>query len=91
MWALKPTSWLLLHGEGELKFIIVFRIMAAFATCAIFIKLYDWLRLFENTAFYVLLVKLTMKDILPFMILLFVSLLIFGIPMSMLSLNRDES
>ena len=66
------------------------RIMAAFATCAIFIKLYDWLRLFEMTAFYVLLVKMTMKEILPFMILLFVSLLIFGIPMSMLSLNREE-
>ena len=43
MWALKPTSWLLLAGEGELKFIIVlsdvaiFRIMAAFD--AVFLQL----------------------------------------------------
>ena len=82
-----------IHTLAEMHEIPVetLRIMAAFATCAIFIKLYDWLRLFESTAFYVLLVKLTMKDILPFMILLFVSLLIFDIPMSMLSLNRDEN
>ena len=66
------------------------RIIAAIATCSLFIKLYDWLRLFQNTSFYVLLVKLTMKDVLAFMILLIVSLLIFGIPVSLLSLNRAD-
>ena len=64
--------------------------MAALASSALFIKLYDWLRLFKSTSFYVLLVKLTIKDILPFMTLFAVSLLIFGMPMSFLSLNRTE-
>ena len=66
------------------------RIIAALASCSLFIKLYDWLRLFKDTSFYVLLVKLTIKDITAFIILFVVSLLIFGIPMSMLSLNRVE-
>ena len=29
------------------------RVMAAFASCLLFVKLYDWLRLFSSTAFYV--------------------------------------
>ena len=66
------------------------RILAAVASCLLFIKLYDWLRLFKATSFYVLLVRMTIRDILPFMTLFFVSLLIFGMPMNMLSHNRDE-
>ena len=77
---------------SELSLISVqnLRVMAALASCALFIKLYDWLRLFKSTSFYVLLVKLTVKDILPFMTLFAVSLLIFGMPMNMLSHNRDD-
>lgn len=66
------------------------RIIAAVATCTLFTKLYDWLRLFQDTSFYVLLVKLTVRDILPFMILVVITLLIFCIPMSMLNLNRPD-
>jgi len=32
------------------------RAMAAIASCTLMIKVFDWLRLFENTAFYILLV-----------------------------------
>ena len=32
------------------------RVIAAFATCFTMLKFFDWLRLFEDTAFYVLLV-----------------------------------
>ena len=32
------------------------RVLAAFASCFILVKMFDWLRLFEETAFYVLLV-----------------------------------
>ena len=80
------------HTMSELSLISVqnLRVMAALASCALFIKLYDWLRLFKSTSFYVLLVKLTVKDILPFMTLFAVSLLIFGMPMNMLSHNRDD-
>ena len=66
------------------------RIIAAFASCCTLIKLYDWLRLFKDTSFYVLLVKLTLTDVTAFFILFAVSLLIFGVPMSMLSLNRQD-
>ena len=66
------------------------RIIASVASCCLFMKLYDWLRLFKDTSFYVLLVKLTLTDVTAFFILFAVSLLIFGVPMSMLSLNRQD-
>lgn len=53
------------------------------------VKLFDWLRLFEDTAFYILLVSETMSDIKAFMILLVIAMLMFGLPMMMLSLNTD--
>ena len=66
------------------------RAMAAVASCTLMIKVFDWLRLFENTAFYILLVQETMKDIKAFLILLLTTLMMFGIPMVMLDLNRTE-
>ena len=65
------------------------RIIAAFASCFIFVKIFDWLRLFEGTAFYVHLVGETFSDILAFLILLLITLMTFGVPMYMLNLNRD--
>lgn len=53
------------------------------------VKLFDWLRLFEDTAFYILLVSETMADIKAFMILLVIAMLMFGLPTMMLSLNTD--
>ena len=66
------------------------RAMAAIASCTLMIKVFDWLRLFEGTAFYILLVQETMKDIKAFLILLMTTLMMFGIPMVMLDLNRTE-
>mmetsp|Transcript_10185 Transcript_10185/g.13817 ORF Transcript_10185/g.13817 Transcript_10185/m.13817 type:complete len:252 (-) Transcript_10185:385-1140(-) len=66
------------------------RIVAAFASGLLFFKVYDWLRLFEGTAFFVQLILATAHDIRWFLLLLLVALLIFGLPMSMLSLNRDK-
>ena len=54
------------------------------------IKVFDWLRLFEGTAFYILLVQETLKDVQSFMILLIAALMMFGMPMVMLNLNRAE-
>lgn len=39
------------------------RIVAAITSCSLMIKLYDWLRLFDGTSFYILLIAETMKDI----------------------------
>ena len=66
------------------------RLIAAIASCALLIKVFDWLRLFEKTAFYILLVGETFVDITAFMIILAVALLMFGVPMIMLNLNRSK-
>ena len=64
--------------------------MASIASLALLTKVHDWLRLFEKTAFFVLLVKRTIYDIRWFMLLFVVAMLIYGVPLSMLSMNRDS-
>ena len=64
------------------------RIMAAIACCCVLAKIFDWLRLFEQTAFYILLMTETLKDVSSFLILLLTALMMFGVPMIMLNLNR---
>ncbi len=39
------------------------RAFASLASCLLIVKLYDWLRLFENTAPYILLTETTIADI----------------------------
>ena len=65
----------------------ILRQVSAFASLCILLKTFDWLRLFEGTAFYVQLVQATLIDIAAFMILLICSLLIFAMPMGFLTLN----
>ena len=36
------------------------RLMAALASCVLIIKVYDWLKLFEGTAFYIHLIEYTL-------------------------------
>ena len=50
----------------------------------------DWMRIFSPTSFYIYLIQETIKRIAAFMLLMVVSLLIFGIPMIMLNLNRTD-
>ena len=66
------------------------RPMASIASCTLIIKLFDWLRLFEKTAFYILLLSQTISDVSYFLILLLTALMMFGVPMVMLNLNRAE-
>lgn len=66
------------------------RAFASFASCLLIVKLYDWLRLFENTASYVLLTEVTIQDIQVFMILIVFSLMMFGVPLVVLDLSRTE-
>ena len=67
------------------------RVMASIATCFLIFKLFDWLRLFEGTSFYILLVENTLSDIVWFLAVFLLSLVTFGLPMHMLDLNRSES
>lgn len=66
------------------------RIMAAIASFCVIANMFDWLRIFDATGFYIILLTETMKDIRAFIILVFVSLLLFGVPLTMLNLNRTE-
>lgn len=68
----------------------VLRVMAAFGSCFTLLKLFDWLRLFEETAFYVLLVQETIKDIKYFILLLITTLMMFGVPLLMLDANSAD-
>ena len=66
------------------------RTLAAIASCFIFIKMFDWLRLFEKTAFYQQLVMELLYEIRHFGILILLSILMFGLPLMMLNLNRQD-
>ena len=66
------------------------RVLAAFASCLTLLKLFDWLRLFEQTAFYVLLVGVTLRDVRYFILLLLTTLMMFGIPLVMLDASSYE-
>ena len=53
-------------------------------------KLFDWLKLFEKTGFYVKLVGETLNDIKYFILLLLTTLIMFGVPVVMLDASSDE-
>ena len=53
-------------------------------------KLFDWLRLFSNTAHYITLISETLKDSWSFLIILIANLMLFGVPMSIIDLNRES-
>ena len=76
--------------ELDLIPIKTLRILAAVASCLIVTKLLDWLRLFTNTSFYVQLVEETIYGIKDFLILFILAFLMFGLPISLMNLSRDE-
>ena len=57
--------------------------MSAIASFALLAKLYDWLRLFETTSFYIELIRATLFDIAAFMILFATAIFLTGIPAMM--------
>ena len=65
------------------------RILAVFALFLLWVKLFEWLRLFESTAFYVSLLDETLNDIVVFVILFVIGLAMFGSSMFMLQNNAD--
>ena len=60
------------------------RIVAAVSVFLLWMKMFDWLKLFEPTSFYIKLVTATFRDIASFMLLFFTSLAMFGTAMYML-------
>ena len=67
------------------------RITSAMLCFILWLKIFDWLRMFDATSFYVKLISQTLVDIVPFACFIFpICLLSFGCAMICLSLNRDE-
>lgn len=66
------------------------RIMSAMLTFILWLKIFDWMRMFDATSFYVKLISQTLFDIIPFACFIFpICLLSFGCAMICLSFNRD--
>ena len=65
--------------------------MGAFVSFFLFNKCFDWLRVFEETAFLIQLIKATILDIGPFMVLFLAALIMFALPLTILdNINRLE-
>ena len=67
------------------------RVIAAMATLCLWIKVFDWCKLFGPTSFFIKLITETLFDIRYFMIIFLIALMMFGMPMYILQLNRDET
>lgn len=65
------------------------RVVASFSSFFIFVKVLDWLRLFQPTSFYYKLIVDTLSGIWYFMIIVVIALSMFGFPLLILNYNRD--
>ena len=66
-------------------------VLSSISSFLLLLKIYDWLRLFEQTAFFVKLVMATLSDIVPFMIVFDLSMSILAVPMAILNLNKNKA
>ena len=64
------------------------RVIASISSCFMMFKFFDLLRVFEETAYYILLIQETIFGIQFYMILILLAFIMFGIPMGMLNFNR---
>ena len=90
---LSSTLWITIANmqEGGSDAKSTHRVVAAFSIFIIWFKLFDWLRLFEETAFYLKLVFKTLSDIGTFIVLFMVGLAMFGSSMLMLQYNDTKT
>ena len=65
------------------------RTLSTFAIVFLWFKVFDWLRLFDNTAFFVLLVVETAWSIRHFMMILVVWYMMFGSAFYILNMNSE--
>ena len=76
------------EGEQDLGSL---RLVASIASLMLCLKIYDWIRVFETMAFFIQLIKLTLRDVAGFLVLFVVALLAFGIPMLYIQLDLLEA
>ena len=63
-------------------------VLAALIAIMMWMKMLEWLRVFDSTAFFVKLIMQTMIDILPFFVIFFIFIFMFGSALYILSMNR---
>ena len=66
------------------------RVIASISVLLIWMKMFDWLRLFDTTTFYIKLIVVTLRDIMPFFMILPIFMLMFGTSLHILNLSRNE-
>ena len=64
------------------------QVMSAVASGLLMVQLYNWLRLFDKTAFFVRLITQTIYKIRYFLLLFVVALALFGLPLHLLNQSR---
>ena len=64
------------------------RTLAAISVCFLWFKVFDWLRLFDTTAFFISLIQNTVYDIRSFLLILFICYMMFGSAFYILNMNR---
>ena len=87
---LTPTVIILSLQNDPTVAVETLRMMAALSSFALMVALFSWLRLFHELSFYILLITETLWEIKEFMLLLLVTLMMFGMPMIMLSYNAAD-
>ena len=66
------------------------RIVAAISSCFLWLKILDWLRLFDKTAFFIFLIRGTVNGIWYFLIIMLVWYMMFGTAFYLLNLSRSD-
>ena len=64
-------------------------LMAALSSFTLLVKAFDWMRLFDSTSFYILLLQETIADVQVFIVIFIQSLFLFGVPLVILSRNTE--
>ena len=64
------------------------RVFAAFSLLLLWTKLFDWLKLFDRTAFYIKLLDRTLRDTIVFMLLFITALAMFASSFLMMQNNK---
>ena len=77
----------LLEHEATIE---VQRTIASISVCLLWFKVFDWLRLFDSTAFFIKLIEETLESIRPFVILMTVWYMMFGSSIYLLNMSLPE-
>ena len=91
LFQVSTATWIILMGIMGIEFpsFEAQRVIAALSTLCLWIKVLDWCKLFGPTSFFVRLIIETIYDIKYFSIIFLVALMMFGMPMYILQLNRQ--